>query len=154
MRRTIAVLLAVVVLAVVAPATRAEARTPCWASALRCWELNAKRSQAGVAPLAQRRSLQGVAVAWAAQMAASRVLAHNPALTSQVDCWRRIGENVGTSMDDLSVLTAFMDSAPHRANILDPRFTQVGIGARRSPDGRLWVVHVFRKPTKTCPSHR
>ena len=39
----------------------------------------------------------------------------------------------------------FMQSAPHRANILDPRMRQVGVGIVRR-DGALWVTEVFRDP--------
>lgn len=34
-------------------------------------------------------------------------------------------------------------SPEHRANMLDPRFTHLGVGVARSPDGRVWVVQVF-----------
>jgi uncharacterized protein YkwD len=39
--------------------------------------------------------------------------------------------------------TAFMNSPPHRANILQPRFTKVGVGFFRSPDGQYWVTEMF-----------
>jgi hypothetical protein len=38
-----------------------------------------------------------------------------------------------------------MHSAPHRANILDPRMRQVGVGIVKR-DGALWVTEVFRDP--------
>jgi uncharacterized protein YkwD len=38
-----------------------------------------------------------------------------------------------------------MASAPHRANILDRDYTQVGVGAIVR-DGRVWVAEVFRRP--------
>ena len=38
---------------------------------------------------------------------------------------------------------AFMASAPHRANILDRRMEQVGVGFV-SVNGQLWVTEVFR----------
>jgi len=38
-----------------------------------------------------------------------------------------------------------MDSERHRANILDPRFSNVGIGVSRS-NGTFWITQVFVKP--------
>ena len=39
-----------------------------------------------------------------------------------------------------------MGSAPHRANILNPRMRQVGVGVRGA-GGQLWVTEIFRKPS-------
>ena len=38
-----------------------------------------------------------------------------------------------------------MRSAPHRANILNQRMRQVGVGVVFA-GGRLWVTEVFRQP--------
>jgi uncharacterized protein YkwD len=38
-----------------------------------------------------------------------------------------------------------MDSERHRANILDPRFSHVGIGVSRSGD-TFWITQIFVKP--------
>ena len=39
--------------------------------------------------------------------------------------------------------TAFMNSAGHRANILQPRFTKVGVGFYRGDNGQFWVTEMF-----------
>ncbi len=36
-----------------------------------------------------------------------------------------------------------MRSEPHRENILNSRFEEVGVGVYESPDGRFWVTQVF-----------
>lgn len=36
-----------------------------------------------------------------------------------------------------------MASPSHRANILEPRFTKVGVGLYRDPQGRFWVTEMF-----------
>lgn len=36
-----------------------------------------------------------------------------------------------------------MASFPHRKNILEPRFTKVGVGLYRDPEGRFWVTEMF-----------
>lgn len=60
-------------------------------------------------------------------------------------CWY-FGENVGVVRGGDGALRrifdAFMDSAPHRANILNPEFRRVGIGVAVS-DGLVWVTLVF-----------
>jgi uncharacterized protein YkwD len=57
--------------------------------------------------------------------------------------WHTWGENVGyTPRDVASVQRAFMDSPPHRANILNRAFDEVAIGSVRV-DGTLWVTLFF-----------
>lgn len=108
--------------------------------------INTARRSAGLAPLSSTSALASVARSWAASMAASQQLAHNPRLTSQVTRWRELGENVGTGGSAPAIHSAFMGSAPHRANILSSRYTQVGVGVA-SGGGQLWVVEVFRLPS-------
>src|SRR5450432_661891 len=101
--------------------------------------------------LALNAQLSAVAQAWADQLAAAGVLSHNPALRNQVSDWSVLGENVGMAGDVPTVQTAFMASPPHRANILDPRYTQMGVGSATSiyPSCGckvLWVVVDFRRP--------
>ena len=39
--------------------------------------------------------------------------------------------------------TSLMNSPGHRANILEPRFTKVGVGLYRDDQGRFWVTEMF-----------
>jgi Cysteine-rich secretory protein family len=112
---------------------------------------NASRTSNGLPALALNAQLSAVAQAWADQLAAAGVLSHNPALRNQVSDWSVLGENVGMAGDVPTVQTAFMASPPHRANILDPRYTQMGVGSATSiyPSCGckvLWVVVDFRRP--------
>ena len=52
------------------------------------------------------------------------------------------GENVGYGYTPATLETAFMASAPHRANILG-QYTQVGVGAATGSNGMLWVTVDF-----------
>lgn len=67
-----------------------------------------------------------------------RALGHTPS-------WAIISENIFYS----SVVSpelghkCFMQSEPHRENILNPRFEEIGIGVYESPDGKFWVTQVF-----------
>ncbi len=60
-----------------------------------------------------------------------------------------VGENIFyASVTDASYNAAYahqrlMDSPPHRANILEPRFTKVGVGLYRDREGRFWVTEMF-----------
>jgi hypothetical protein len=113
---------------------------------------NAARVSDGLPALALNAQLNAVAQAWANKLAAAGVLSHNPALRSQVSDWSVLGENVGMAGDIPSVQAAFLASPPHRANILDPRYTQMGVGSATSiyPSCGcqvLWVVVDFRRPT-------
>lgn len=108
--------------------------------------INSARRSAGLAPLSSNSALASVARSWAGSMAASQTLAHNPRLSSQVSGWKVLGENVGAGGSAAAIHRAFMGSAPHRANILSSRYSQVGVGVA-SGGGKLWVVEVFRLPT-------
>ena len=91
------------------------------------------------------RTITEVAREQARRMAARGTLFHNPDLTSDVPNWQFVGENVGFGPDSVTLHRAFMDSAPHRANILDKDFTRIGVGAVVR-DGRVWVAEVFKTP--------
>lgn len=108
--------------------------------------INASRAAAGRPAYAVSADLTAVARAWAASMARSNNLRHNPRLASQVRGWRYVGENVGVGGTVSSLHAAFMGSPGHRANVLDRDFRQVGVGVVMS-GGRMWVAEVFRKPT-------
>ena len=116
--------------------------------------INSARRSAGLAPLTSNSTLTSVARSWAGHLAATQHLAHNPGLTSQVSGWKVLGENVGSGGSASSIHAAFMASAPHRANILSSRYSQVGV-AVASGGGQLWVVEVFRLPTgASAPARR
>jgi uncharacterized protein YkwD len=107
--------------------------------------LNHARVSHHLRPLRKRAALTRVARRQAHRMAYRNRLYHNPHLTSEVKNWRWVGENVGYGPDSGSIHAAFMASAPHRANILDHDYTQVGIGAVVR-NGRVWVAEAFRRP--------
>ena len=97
--------------------------------------------------LSTHAALTRVARQQAHRMADKRTLYHNPNLTSDVRNWRWVGENVGYGPDCRTIHAALMASPPHRANILDRDYTQLGIGAVVR-NGRVWVAQVFRRPMK------
>jgi uncharacterized protein YkwD len=149
-RRALAALVAV--LAVVTTAFVAGAATagPAGATSVEdvfTSHINQARADRGIPRLAVSADLVRVARGQAARMASQNLLYHNPNLTTEVTNWRWVGENVGYGPDALTVVVAFMESAPHKANILDRDYTQVGVGAVTVGD-RVWVAEVFRRPLR------
>lgn len=67
-----------------------------------------------------------------------------------------VGENLalGNFGGDQQVVTAWMDSPGHKANIMDPRFQEIGVAVGKgSYKGRQqWIaVQHFAKPLSSCP---
>lgn len=135
-----------------APAAQAAQSVPA-AEASFVRSINAARRASRVAPLAARSDLTLVARAWARSMASSGTLTHNPRLTSQVRSWRSVGENIGYGGDVAALHRAFMGSAPHRANVLNRGYSQIGVGVAYGR-GRLWVVEVFRLPASSSTARK
>jgi len=113
---------------------------------------NSSRGSHGMRGYSVKSDLNSVALRQAKRMASSGKLFHNPNLNSDVHGWRYVGENVGYGPSADRIYTALMNSAPHRANILDGDYTQIGVGAVRDGKGRLWVAQVFREPMNSTSS--
>jgi hypothetical protein len=107
--------------------------------------INESRSALGLPALRVAPDLTTVARGHTSVMLRDQRLFHNPGLGDEVQNWRRVTENVGVGGSVNSLDRAFISSPSHRANILDPLVTQVGIGVRVD-DGRIWVTAVFRLP--------
>lgn len=121
--------------------------------------VNEVRAEHGLAGVAVHDDLSEVAYAWSVQMARDDVLAHNPSSTQQVCCWQAVAENVafaeaprrwwlgdGAISVTEQVHDALLDSPLHRANLLDPDLTEIGIGIEVTRSGRVWITQSFRTP--------
>jgi uncharacterized protein YkwD len=108
--------------------------------------VNAERAAAGVAALVPNWSIGQVSAGWTARMVGSGGLSHNPAYAGQIlaalPC-RTLAENVGYAASLEQVHAALMQSPGHRANILNPAFTLIGVGVSWDGGGRLWVTQNF-----------
>ncbi len=67
-----------------------------------------------------------------------------------------IGENLalGNYKDDAALVQAWMESPGHRANILNPKFTEIGVAVMRNTyEGRTtWMAaQEFGRPLSLCP---
>jgi uncharacterized protein YkwD len=126
------------VAALVAALTPAPVQT-CWETAWRCQDIVDYRTDRDLAALDQTSALQTEAKAWARRMADAGTLRHSPgALDGD---WSEI---VGTAPDWRTVMAAWDESPPHRAVLVDPGLSRVGVGVARDADGRLWAAVVFR----------
>lgn len=92
--------------------------------------INGLRASVGLAPLAVDGNLTALAQNWAAHLAAQGSLAHAPDLSAGVTNpnWTKLGENVGMGSSTDAVFRAFVNSAGHYANLVDPAFSYVGVG--------------------------
>lgn len=108
--------------------------------------INELRASKGLGTLTVDGELVGIARGWAGQMAAAGAISHNPSFARQVDAdWEKLGENVGVGGTVDSLMTAFINSPGHYANLVDPAFTHVGVGVVRGGDGRIYTAHQFMK---------
>jgi hypothetical protein len=106
---------------------------------------NAERAKVGAQPLRMMGDLVAVAGKQADAMAAAGRIFHNPNLTTDVQNWKTVGENVGRGDDEPQIQGLLMASPPHRANILYRDYSEVGIASVRS-GATLYVAEVFRQP--------
>jgi uncharacterized YkwD family protein len=113
---------------------------------------NAERSQIGLPALAENTKLSGVASTKASDMATHNYFSHtSPTYGSPFDMMRSsgiaytaAGENIAKGQTSpQQVMSSWMNSPGHRQNILDARFTQIGVGF--DSRGNYWVQQ-FIKP--------
>ena len=107
--------------------------------------LNQRRAEVGLPALTVAPDLVDVARRHSVRMADGQDLHHNPNVTSEVSGWQKVGENVGRGPAVDAVHAAFVSSPSHDANLVEPDWSEVGIGVEER-DGRLWVTQVFRQP--------
>jgi uncharacterized protein YkwD len=104
--------------------------------------INGLRSSQGLASLAGSGELNNYARWWAKQMADTGNFAHSD-IGSLLNPWTVVGENIGYGPSVSSVFNALVASPGHYKNMVDARFTAVGVGAFVDATGRIWTAHVF-----------
>lgn len=117
--------------------------------------VNRVRAEAGLPALAETADLDAVALERSADMASRNYFSHvTPEgrtvfamLAERGIAYQAAGENLAWNTADEATassvaLQSFLNSPPHRANLLNPSFTQIGIGV--SSDGRrIYFTLVF-----------
>ncbi|HEU4676486.1 MAG TPA: CAP domain-containing protein [Motilibacteraceae bacterium] len=106
--------------------------------------VNAQRASHGLRPFTLSSCAGRFAQPWADHLATAGALSHQSLTTVLTSCGAHTaGENVGyTTLGADDLVARWMASAPHRANILNPAFTSIGLGATRA-DGRWYGVQDF-----------
>lgn len=118
--------------------------------------INEERSKKGLGELNWDSSLSRLARAYSQKMARENFFSHYDRSGEAVDGrarrmriknWSKIGENLFFSQgygnpNELAV-RGWMKSNSHRQNILDPDYTDSGIGIAESDDGRIYITQVF-----------
>jgi uncharacterized protein YkwD len=106
--------------------------------------MNEARENAGLPRLSLDPEASKVARKHSREMVERNLLHHTPSstLVRRVTRWEILGENVGVGSTVDSLHRAFMDSPPHRANVLYTKFRHVGVGVTRSND-RMWVTVIL-----------
>ena len=120
--------------------------------------VNQARRQNGLSALKVNAKLVQAAQIHANDMASFNLMAHDlpgAALPGLADRARFVGyqytsmgENIAYNFSDAnSVMTAWMNSPGHRANILDPSFTEIGVGITLDSQGSPYYCQVFGSTT-------
>jgi uncharacterized protein YkwD len=116
--------------------------------------VNAERAKVGAAPLTFDQQATDAAKAHAEDMRLRNYFSHNspegftPAdrlAAVKATGFSMTGENIALGQTTAAaVMTAWMNSPGHRANILNPNFTHLGIGV--ADPGPYWVQVFLRRP--------
>ena len=109
--------------------------------------VNAERGQAGVGQVSVVGSLNQAAEDHSSFQAQQQKMTHTGAdgssagqrVTAEGFAWSTWAENVAAGQGDCaSVMSAWMGSSGHRANILNPAMTSIGIGAVTGNNGVIY----------------
>jgi len=119
--------------------------------------VNSERKKAGVSPLTMDKDLLENAMLRSAEI----VTLFEHTRPSLKDCFTaitkssygRAGENIAANQTTASmVMNSWMNSEGHRENILDSKFTSIGIGCFKADDGNYYWVQLFTNGTPTNTS--
>ncbi|MEY2467829.1 MAG: hypothetical protein QOF21_527 [Actinomycetota bacterium] len=106
--------------------------------------INQLRASKGLNQLIVNGNLTDVAQDWAVHMAEEDAISHRLDLRAGITAlWKAIGENVGVGPTVSELMSAFIASPGHYKNLVDPRFTHIGVGTVRTSGGLLYTSHEF-----------
>jgi uncharacterized protein YkwD len=117
---------------------------------------NEERKKAGVPVLATNLKLQAAAIQHAKNMANQETLAHeldekgpSDRVREQKYEFRALAENIAEGQKTpAEVIKSWMGSEGHRTNLLNPDYTEIGLGIAESAQGTRYWAQVFGKPRK------
>lgn len=125
----------------------------------------ARAANGNLPPLAENTTLDDIAQIRLDDMFTKQYFAHvSPASSSAITVAKAVGydyislgENLalGNFDGDQGVVTAWMNSPGHRANILGAQYTEIGVAVGKGifQGDEVWIaVQVFGRPLSDCPS--
>jgi uncharacterized YkwD family protein len=125
---------------------------------LRVVELvNKERVSRGLQPLANNWQLQRVARYKSADMLNKKYFSHtSPTYGSPFNMMENFGITFSSAGENIAmgqrtpeeVVNAWMNSPGHRANILSPTYTQIGVGYAKGSTGMTYWTQMFIKPLR------
>lgn len=120
--------------------------------------LNQKREQSGLQPLVWNEKLASIARKHSQSMAEFNFFGHrgldDKMVSSRADDaglgrWRAIGENLAYNRgyaDPIGrAVELWLDSPPHRRNLLDKNWKETAVGIAVTADGEYYLTQVFLK---------
>jgi uncharacterized protein YkwD len=120
---------------------------------------NARRTTAGVGPVAVHATIDQIAIERGNQIAAAQQIGHDfPALIARFAqlgvCWNALGEIVAMNSNGSveTFITQWMNSTVHRGVMLDGNYTHVGGYSKQGADGRHYGVMVFARVCGSSPA--
>ena len=128
------------------PTTSVTTPTPTVSYAQRVLDAtNKERTSRGLRALTFSACADGYANSWARALSVAGTLSHQALSPILLTCKARsVGENVAYgNVSAEEMVRMWMSSAGHRANILNPGFTHIGIGDVTTSTGRVYGVQVF-----------
>lgn len=118
--------------------------------------INSEREKRGIGPLRQSATLMQIADFYACRLVDGRFFDHyDPFDGATADdratdfgyAFYQIGENLAARQQSVNdAMTALMNSPRHKANILDPIYTEVGIAVKTGGEHGIYWVQEFGRP--------
>lgn len=117
--------------------------------------VNAERAKRGLSALKENWELSRIARYKSADMANKNYFSHtSPTYGSPFRMMESFGIRYSSAGENIAmgqrtpqeVMNAWMNSPGHRANILSPSYTQIGVGLAKNKSGRAYWTQMFIKP--------
>ena len=114
--------------------------------------VNKERAKQGLAPLKDNSQLSNVARTKSEDMVAKNYFSHtSPTYGSPFDMMKKFGitytsagENIAMGQQTAaSVMSSWMNSSGHKANILSKNFTEIGVGVAKDKSGSIYWTQQF-----------
>ncbi len=145
--RILSIILPVILIVGASVATAAPAQAATGDAAKIFAQTNAQRAKAGLKPLISDPALDKAAAEWARALARSCTFKHSTSTWRAERVakagWSATGENIAAGYAANSVVTAWMASPGHKANILNTKYTGVGIGYAKGTCYSSYWVQIF-----------